>query len=79
MDSTAYILVAAAGAATALVMWRLIDPNQHRLKRVVIAVGAATRSRPVSQPPPFTRSYSYTNSFAANPTQTFRVARLMPS
>jgi hypothetical protein len=25
----------------------------------------------VSQPQPFTRSYSYTNSFAANPTQTF--------
>jgi hypothetical protein len=25
----------------------------------------------VSQPTPFTRSYSYTNSFAANPTQTF--------
>lgn len=25
----------------------------------------------MSQPQPFTRSYSYTNSFAANPTQTF--------
>ena len=41
MDSTAYILVAAASAATALVMWWFINPNQHRLKRVVIAVGAA--------------------------------------
>lgn len=25
----------------------------------------------MSQPQPFTRSYSYTNSFAVNPTQTF--------
>jgi hypothetical protein len=32
----------------------------------------------VSQPSPFTRSYSYTNSFAANPTQTFPGSALDP-